>query len=246
MNPNISDILPKIFQKCDLAYRESHMPLVFRTPKYTGPQKQESKKNIRDFENYIKKDIILLNQCHSSNIVVVDKDSIGKQISSDAMITISGDIAIGIIASDCLPIFLYDAQKKILAGIHAGREGSFLWITTQTLKKMQLDFWTSPKDIFAYIAPGICSQCYEIALEIVPEKFRNYIYSWEIFWEEKVFLDLKMLNKQMLIEVGVPEEQIEISLECTYTSEKFHSYRKKLHGKNTYEYGNNLFVMWMK
>lgn len=50
----------------------------------------------------------------------------------------------------------------------------------------------------------------------------------------------------MLIEVGVPEEQIEISLECTYTSEKFHSYRKKLHGKNTYEYGNNLFVMWMK
>lgn len=185
--------------------------------------------------------ILRLNQSHSNEVIVIDDSNYLKDMGSDAAITKKSWLALWILTSDCLPIFLYDPQKKIIWVIHAWWKGLQKCIITQTFQKMYQEFGSQASDVKIYIGPHISQSCYEVGKEFL-EKFPEDVYSKN----NKYYLNLSERAKKELLEIGVWEENIEISNMCTYTSQDtLHSYRRYTHFPEE-NYGNNLWFISLK
>ncbi len=168
-------------------------------------------------------------QTHSKNIGIVNSN---KDIfpDTDALITNKPGICIFIRTADCVPILLYDPIKKALAAIHSGWKSTVQEISKHTIELMQKEFGTKPEDLIAGIGPSIGPTVYEVGTEVAKifnKQFgANHIVN-PIKNSDKYLLNLWEVNKQILIESGIPKEQIEIAEICTYTnSELFYSARR--------------------
>ncbi|MBN2721737.1 MAG: peptidoglycan editing factor PgeF [Campylobacterales bacterium] len=211
-------------------------PYMFSFALHTGEDSNEISKNRnhlieklgidKDF------DIVLANQTHSSNIVVVEtsqtlgwkehKDAIQ---DCDALVTNQKNILIGVLTADCVPILLFDKDKGVVAAVHAGWKGSCGKILLRTVSKMKEAFGSDPKDIYAVIAPSIGACCYEVGLDVA-DNFQKDIKKQ--LPNEKYMLDLKRENYNQLINAGLKSKNIEISERCTSCdNDKFFSYRKE-------------------
>ena len=89
--------------------------------------------------------LILLDQMHQDQILLLKEPviTLPSPLEYDALITNSPNTFLGILTADCLPIFVVDQKKRVIAAIHAGRQGTALHITTKVLKKMKEEFGCS-------------------------------------------------------------------------------------------------------
>lgn len=168
-------------------------------------------------------------QTHSKNIGIVNST---KDIfpDTDALITNKPGICIFIRTADCVPILLYDPVKKALAAIHSGWKSTIQKISKHTIEVMQKEFGTNPKALIAGIGPSIGPEVYEVGpevAEVFQEQFEmNHIVS-TIENSDKYLLNLWEVNKNILLESGIPENQIEVAEMCTYSNpELFYSARR--------------------
>ncbi|PLX16957.1 MAG: polyphenol oxidase, partial [Marinilabiliales bacterium] len=79
-------------------------------------------KNIERLANSIaieKSHFVFPTQTHSANIGIVksEKDIF---LNTDALITNIPEICIAVRTADCVPILLFDPEKKAIAAIHSG------------------------------------------------------------------------------------------------------------------------------
>ena len=59
------------------------------------------------------------------------------------------------------------------------------------------------------------------------QRIGKYLTEFHLTPPQKYFLDLKAVNKQELLDFGIPEHHIEVSHECTFESpQKYFSYRR--------------------
>ncbi len=166
--------------------------------------------------------VVLQKQIHS-DIVTLVHDA-GKQFESDALITDKPDLGLAISTADCVPVFLYDKSKNVIGAVHSGWRGTAKNITSKTLQLMQKKFGTVPNDLFAFIGPSIAAKNYEVSKEVA-QKFDDKYLSKKN--NGKYLLDLKMANYDMLINFGIPANQIEVSGLCSFEEKKLlHSYRR--------------------
>src|SRR4030042_183431 len=78
------------------------------------------KRFLRKFSIDIK-DIAYAELGHGSNISVIESDSgLGVVKNCDGLITGRENIFLSVTAADCLPIYLFEPEKKIVGMIHAG------------------------------------------------------------------------------------------------------------------------------
>lgn len=141
----------------------------------------------------------------------------------DATYTNTLNIFLTVSVADCLPVFLYDPVKKIIAAIHAGWRGSAEKIVTKTINKLVSDFSIDPSELVVYLGPCISQEYFEVGQE-VGDLFRDEV---KFSKGEKFHIDLKKENLLQLVESGALEKNIEISSNCTYKeNETFHSYRR--------------------
>lgn len=141
----------------------------------------------------------------------------------DALITDLPNQFLGIRTADCIPILIVDQKKKVVAAIHAGRQGSALQITKKTLRKMKEEWRCSAEDLLITLGPSIGPCCYEI-----DEK--AFLREWEPFSSVrgagKWMLDLAKINVAQLKEEGIEEDQIYRVDLCTCCHrDLFFSYR---------------------
>jgi YfiH family protein len=171
-------------------------------------------------------DIAFTKQIHSDVVTVAQ--SAGVYSDCDALVTNKENIFLSISIADCVPIFLYDCSKHVVAGIHSGWKGSKNKILLKAIKIMEKEFNSNTKDIFAYIGYSASKCCYEIESDVAFQFEEKYYQQKD---ESKFLLDLKSFNSDILTEAGVPKNQIEISEFCTICNPNFlHSYRRD--GKN--------------
>jgi len=170
---------------------------------------------------------VLLDQMHQDQILLLKKPTLPlpSPLEYDGLITNSAEIFLAILTADCLPIFVVDRKKKVIAAIHAGRQGTSLHITTKALRKMKEEFGCLSKDLLIAIGPSIGPFCYEIDEKV-------FLQEWKPFSASrgagKWVVDLKEINMAQMKEEGVQEEQIfQIDL-CTHChSDLYFSYRKE-------------------
>jgi YfiH family protein len=187
----------------------------------------QNKKIIASVFGFDPRRLILLDQMQQDRILLL-KASINSLISPleyDALITNSPNIYLGIQTADCLPIMMVDPKKKLIAAVHAGRQGTALHITTKVLKKMGEVFGSKPGELLIALGPSIGPCCYEIDRKVFhPE--------WEPFSTAKGvgkwMVDLAQINITQMKGEGVEDEKISWINLCTHChSDLFFSYRKE-------------------
>ena len=188
---------------------------------------QKNKQRVVEIFDFDPKRLILLNQLHQDRILLI-RESLGSlpsPLEYDAMITDIPNTFLGILTGDCLPIFIVDRDKKVIAAIHSGRQGSALHVTSKVLRKMKEGFGCLSKDLIIGLGPSIGPCCYEIDEKVfVPE--------WKPFSTSKGngkwMVDLASINIYQLEKEGIRKEQIfKIDLCTSCHRDLFFSYRKE-------------------
>lgn len=160
-------------------------------------------------------------QIHSDITRIVNSSSTPEE--SDAMICSENKNALFIIAADCVSIFIYNPHNKIIAAVHSGWRGTQKRILEKTLNILSNKFNSKGKDLFVYLGPSISQANYQVGEEVAvlfDDKYINKLY-------DKFYLDVALANYDILLDFGVPKNQIQKSSICTYEmSELFHSYRR--------------------
>jgi YfiH family protein len=169
--------------------------------------------------------LILLDQMQQDQILLMKEpvNTLPAPLEYDALITNSPNIFLGILTADCLPIFAIDQKRKVIAAIHAGRQGTSLQITAKVLKKMKGDFGCSSRDLLVSLGPSIGPCCYEIDEEV-------FHRDWKPFSTAKAsgkwMVDLAQINIAQMSREGIKGEQISWINLCTRChSDLFFSYR---------------------
>ncbi len=178
-------------------------------------------------------------QTHSANIKVIEKDDIAMEYENiDGFVTNRSDVAILTQYADCLPVYLYDSSKNVIASVHGGWQGLYSMIHTKAVDIMVEKYGCRVEDIDAAVGIGIKSCCYEISDEFYDkfmEKFGDGLCSntFETV-NGRWHFDLEKFAAETLEERGVKKEKIVSSGICTKCSGKFNSYRrdKEKSGRN--------------
>ncbi|HIJ97259.1 MAG TPA: peptidoglycan editing factor PgeF [Desulfuromonadales bacterium] len=178
--------------------------------------------------------LVTVQQVHGTDILVIDEHnddfSHFSGIESDAIITNQPGIMIGVCVADCAPILLYDADKKVIAAVHAGWQGTAAKIVAKTVKGMKSLFGCKPENIQAAIGPCISQCCYEVDAP-VKNAFEQNGFDWSCYayqvegahWK----LDLNGANRDLMMHNGVPETNIQCADMCVCCQrELFFSYRR--------------------
>ncbi len=187
-------------------------------------------------------DVISLPQIHSDRIFTVTKEMCGHGYyvrdnieSGDGYVTGERGVVLGIKTADCVPI-LFEAEKdgKIIAvgAVHAGWRGTVANIAGKCVERLCMEFGTAKDDIRVAIGPCIHSCCYEVSRDVFDEAARGlgeniaerHLKPTEV--HGKYMCDLPEMNRELLIQCGVKDENIEIMNECTCCQpEKYFSHR---------------------
>jgi YfiH family protein len=171
--------------------------------------------------------LIVPNQIHQDQILLLRKPAftLPSPMEYDALITNALNTLLGILTADCLPILVVDQKKRVIAAIHAGRQGTALHITTKVFKKMEEEFGCSSEDFLIALGPSIGPCCYEIDERVFQPE-------WEPFstlrGAGKWMVDLAHINIAQMKREGIKEEQISWINLCTHCHrDLFFSYRRE-------------------
>jgi len=195
-----------------------------------GFKTDDSKENV--IENYKRfcsaagfdvNSLVFAKQTHSDNVRFADKNDIGKGIFKerdytdvDASITNIPGISLVIHTADCVPVAFADPVNKAIGNAHCGWRGTFKELSKKTLSEMHNRFGTNPKDVICAIGPCICESCYEVSKDLYIEFKNKFGFDDAIIQnKDKFFLNLALINKHILTNAGVKEENISISDLCT-------------------------------
>lgn len=167
-------------------------------------------------------------QVHRDSILAIEQKPETDLILDgyDAFVTDVPGVCLITAHADCIPVQLYDTDRKVIAAVHAGWRGTALGIAAKTAELMKAKY--DCRNIRGYIGPGISKCCFETDAD-VPEAMRE-AFNWadEYISEGraagKFYVDLKGVNKRQLEEAGV--RNIEVSDICTCCNENFCSHRR--------------------
>jgi YfiH family protein len=153
-------------------------------------------------------------QTHSNHVKEVSHNTRIESLENcDALISNDPKVVIGILSADCVPILLFDTQKRAMASIHAGWRGTAAKIVQETMKAMQQRYGTQAKNILASIGPSISAEVYEVGEEVVKQMHPESILQRS---GTSTCCDLWKENKIQLLEMGVLEKYIDVLGVCTY------------------------------
>lgn len=212
------------------------------------PEK-EFEKNCNDYinicnaleEDYI--NVVKCNQEHTKNVKVVDEKinidkpdfNLDEYSATDGLITNKSNFILATTNADCILLMFFDPIKKVIANVHSGWKGTLQRISVIAVNKMIKDFNCNPKDIICCICPSIRKCHFEVDKDVkvmFENEFKdltNDLLNSIIEYKEsknKWYIDTVLINKQILKDIGLKEENIIDSGICSVcNSDLIHSFR---------------------
>ena len=169
--------------------------------------------------------IVTTNQTHTTNVRVVTKEDCGKGIAKDrdysavdGLITNIPGIVLATCYADCVPLYILDPINKAIGLSHSGWKGTVNRIGENTLKLMNENYGTNPKDVICCIGPSICQDCYEISEDVANEFINEFGKNNKILYNKgngKYQLNLWESVKQVFLDAGVEYDNIYTTDICT-------------------------------
>jgi hypothetical protein len=185
-----------------------------------------------------------VHQTHSPDAIVASGPWQGKaRPKADAIVTRSEGLALGITAADCGAILLADPKARVIGAAHAGWKGALTGILESTINAME-KLGAERSGVVAAIGPLIRQPSYEVGSEFV-ERFieadaENAAFflpgerSGHAMFDLAGYIRMRLENAGVLMidDLGVD----------TYSDERFYSYRRSVHRKET-DYGRHVHAI---
>ena len=186
--------------------------------------------------------VISVPQIHSSRVRYVTEENAGEGFfcesreSCDGYVSDRKGIALGVRTADCVPILLYAPPHENFSGavsaVHAGWRGTASKIVINAID-MFLEKGAKLQEIKVAIGPSIEKCCYEVRedfynsfKELMGEEMTEKFVKSDTVSSDTWSADLKGANTELLIQKGIPRENIDVSDLCTCCMPKeFYSHR---------------------
>ena len=140
----------------------------------------------------------------------------------DGAITLSNKLVPVVTVADCLPIYLYDAKTGCRGVLHSGWKGT--GIVVKALKLAERIYGAQPSDFSVVIGPHIHSCCYQVEDDRVSYFTSEFGASCIIPPNN---LSLAQANVNLLLDAGVPEDNILCCTDCTCCDSRLGSFRRE-------------------
>ena len=184
------------------------------------------------------KNVYRPHQTHTDIIKKVENEPAGIYTEEfqnvDGLITDKKEKILSLSFADCTALYFYDPVKNIVGNIHSGWQGTYKEIGRKAVQKLKQEYGCNPKDLICLIGPFIRKCCFEVdedVKEMFYQKFKELGNIQEIITKSKnskYYIDTGHINKLILIQEGLMNENIIDSKICTKCREnKLHSYRVK-------------------
>jgi len=165
--------------------------------------------------------LLFMDQCHGSDVVVVQGPWVAQLPAADGLVTTSTDVALAVLVADCTPVLLVDREAGVAAAVHAGRPGMISGIVGRAVEIMT-DL--GARSISAAVGPSVCGRCYE-----VPEAMREQAadvspVSAAISWQGTPAIDVAAGVVDQLRARSVAVQWI---AGCSRESPELYSYRRQ-------------------
>ncbi len=216
-----------------LAFTTTKKSISETTPRFTGNSDEvfiNNRKLLADVLEVQKKQLVFPRQTHTNNVVEVSEIPETEIANCDALITARAGICLCVQTADCVPILLFDPEKKVIAAIHAGWRGTVKKIVTVAISKMVAGYNSSPANILATVGASIGPEVYEVGYEVVNAVQKTVPNAEKTLYRNssgKYHFNLWEANRQILLESGVLPENIEITGECSFEkNDKYFSARR--------------------
>lgn len=181
--------------------------------------------------------IVKTHQTHTNNIryvTEIDKNKLYNNdpgfTNVDGLITDKENISLFTYHADCTPIFFYDPVNRVIGMAHSGWKGTIKKIGANMIDEFTKKFNSDPKNIKIVIGPSLCQNCFEVDRDVYDifieenKDYKKFMYQKS----SKYYFNLKEINKYMLLEKNVREDNIQISNMCTKcSSHMFFSHRSQ-------------------
>ncbi|WP_044893844.1 peptidoglycan editing factor PgeF [Bacillus alveayuensis] len=178
-------------------------------------------------------------QIHDNRIEKVTKNDSSKGVlrydtaiaGTDGLYTKEANMLLALCFADCVPLYFFAPKHKLVGLAHAGWKGSVkniagemvhLWVEKEKVRHA---------DIYAAIGPSIDKCCYIVddrVIDLVKNVAGDSVHHlYQETSKGQYTLDLKELNRQLLLQAGIPEQNIIVSEYCTSCADElFFSYRR--------------------
>jgi len=173
-------------------------------------------------------------QVHGNKVHLLGRESLEKianPLEGDGFLTDKKGVVCISRTADCLPILFADPKNRAVGAVHSGWRGMTEQVVVATFEAMKKQWGSRPEDLKVALGPAIGGHCYRIGIEVVRalEKVGLYPGPWI---EEKDhnnwYLDIAFANRHLLERLGIPRENLYLSLACTACdNNRFRSYRKE-------------------
>lgn len=176
---------------------------------------------------------LVVNQVHKDDMFIVKPYggyfSSRAELDYDAIVTDRVNLAICVKTADCVPIFIVDRVKKVIASVHAGWRGTALSICAKVVRMLFDNYGSSPQDVLAIIGPSISKCCYQVDSVVADAFLKKEEHEHFLSTGSKPgkwMVDLAEANRRQLLQCDVSENNIDVSDLCTMCNQDlFFSHR---------------------
>ncbi len=158
-------------------------------------------------------------QVHGADIRWVHAES--PVAESDGMLTTEPGIVLCVRIADCCAVLIASLEPPLVGALHAGWRGIAAGIVEKGLQAV-LAAGCQPDQLLVYLSPCASAERYVVRADVAtlfPE-------STVPVDSEHYRLDLRSEIRRRLLQLGVPENNIESATGCTIGDERYHSFRR--------------------
>ncbi len=201
-------------------------------------------KSVCDLEGMDYKNVIRPIQKHTDNIKCVSKKVLDNEPDMyideldnlDGLITNTEGLVLSTTNADCILVIMYDTKNNVICNVHSGWRGTFQCIAKKAVEQMIKNYGSNPKDIICCMAPSIGKCHFEVEQDVKDMCENIFSYTGrlgdiiedygKINGVQKYHIDTILINKIILQEAGILEENIITSNICSVcNSDQVHSRR---------------------
>jgi len=180
-----------------------------------------------------REDLVFSRQVHGDRVRVVGRADCHPPLQetteeADGLVTAERGVALAVFTADCIPVLLWAEGTDIVGAVHAGWRSTVLDIVGKSVGRMAA-LGADPGRIRAAIGPGIGPCCFETGPE-VPEAVERVLGNvgatcgrpqahavrpYKSRPDGKYMVDLKEVNRRLLIRAGLRPERVTMAAACT-------------------------------
>lgn len=184
-------------------------------------------------------------QVHSSRVALIGLEERGRGRlnrqtaiqDTDGLLTNIPGVLLTSFYADCVPLYFWDPVHHVVGLAHAGWKGTIQEIASRMIEKMSEEYESRPEDIRTAIGPSIGQCCYEVDDKVMskvsdlgllaPGNNNDSALFYTDKGNGKYMLNLKEINRHIMIKAGILADHIECTSWCTSCrNDLFFSYRK--------------------